>query len=325
MGTKKRIGVRQVQAQKTNAIQRTGRASLWRRMVNYRQLYLLAVPGLLFYLIFRIAPMWGLSLTFVDYSARLGVFGSPFVGLKNFADFFSNRFFGMMLRNTITFSGMNLLLYFPIPILLALLINEARSTHFKRIVQTVVYMPHFLSWVVVAGLTFFLLSTDVGIINKIIRQSGGQVRSYMTDKAMFKWIILGQNIWKEAGWGTIVFLAAITQIDPGMYEAAIIDGAKRHQQIYYITLPCIVPTVVTLFIIRLGSALDVSFEQVLLMKNALVRDASEVFDTYAYYVGIQRGNFSTAVVVNLFKGVVSMALVILSNRAIKALGQDGIY
>ena len=303
----------------------TVKRSLGRRLYNYRQLYVLAAPGLLFYLIFKIMPMWGLSLAFVDYSARLGVFGSPFMGLKNFQDFFGNRFFPMMLRNTLTFSGMNLLLYFPIPILLALLINEAGSVRFRRMVQTLVYMPHFLSWVVVTGLTFFLFSTDIGLVNKIILQSGGKVKSFMTDKALFKWIILGQNIWKEAGWGTIVFLAAITQIDPGMYEAATIDGAKRFQQILYITLPSIVPTIITLFIIRLGSALDVSFEQVLLMKNALVRDAAEVFDTYAYYVGIERGNFSVAVTVNLFKGFISMVLVFLSNRAIKATGQEGIY
>lgn len=301
------------------------RRKLWQRIYNYRQLYLLAAPGLLFYIVFKLLPMWGLSLAFVDYSARLGVFGSPFMGIKNFVDFFNNKFFSMMLVNTLTFSGMNLALFFPIPILLALLINEAASTRFKRIVQTLVYMPHFLSWVVVTGLTFFLLSTDIGIINKAIVQLGGKSRSFLTDKNLFKWIILGQNIWKEAGWGTIVFLAAITQIDPSMYEAAVIDGARRYQQIWYITLPLIIPTIVTLFIIRLGSALDVSFEQVLLMKNALVRDAAEVFDTYSYYVGIQRGNFSIAVTVNLFKSVVSMALVILANRSIKAIGQDGIY
>ncbi len=300
-------------------------AELKRRMYNYRYIYLLALPGVAFYLIFKILPMWGQLLAFFDYNAKLGIFGSEFVGLKNFIDFFNNKYFGLMMRNTLVMSAMNLLFYFPIPILLALLINEARSVRFKRMVQTMVYMPHFLSWVVVAGLTFFVFSTDVGIVNKLIVQMGGKTKSFLTDKSLFWWVILGQNIWKEAGWGTIVFLAAITQVDPGMYEAAIIDGAKRMQQIIYITLPSIVPTIITLFIIRLGSALDVSFEQVLLMKNALVRDVAEVFDTYSYNVGIQQGNFSIAITVNMFKSVISMGLVILSNKAIKAMGQEGIY
>ena len=301
------------------------RLTLRRRIYNHRYFYLLALPGVTFYLLFKLLPMWGQLLAFFNYSPKKGIFGSEFVGFKNFTDFFNNKYFGLMLRNTLVMSAMNLLFYFPIPILLALLINEARSVGFKRVVQTVVYMPHFLSWVVVAGLTFFVFSTDVGIINKFIVQTGGKAKSFLTDKHLFWWVILGQNIWKEAGWGTIVFLAAITQVDPGMYEAAIIDGASRMQQVVFITLPSIVPTIVTLFIIRLGSALDVSFEQVLLMKNALVREVAEVFDTYSYNVGIQQGNFSIAVTVNMFKSVVSMALVILSNKAIKAMGQEGIY
>lgn len=301
------------------------RRRLGRRIYNHRYIYLLILPGLAYFLIFRILPMWGQLLAFYNYSPRAGILGSEFVGFDNFTNFFKNKYFGLMLRNTLVISAMNLLFYFPVPILLALLINEARSLRLKRLVQTVVYMPHFLSWVVVTGLTFFLLSTDVGVFNKLIVSSGGSAKSFLTDKSLFWWVILGQNIWKEAGWGTIVFLAAITQIDPSMYEAATIDGAKRWKQIVYITLPCIMPTIVTLFIIRLGSALDVSFEQVLLMKNALVRDVAEVFDTYSYNVGIQQGNFSIAVTVNMFKGVVSMALVIASNKVIKALGQDGIY
>lgn len=299
--------------------------NLRRRIYNHRHFYLLALPGILFYTLFKLLPMWGQLLAFFNYSPKKGIFGSEFVGFKNFIDFFNNKYFGLMMRNTLVMSAMSLFFYFPIPILLALLINEAQSVRFKRVVQTLVYMPHFLSWVVVAGLTFFVFSTDVGIINKFIVQMGGKTKSFLTDKNLFWWVILGQNIWKEAGWGTIVFLAAITQVDPGMYEAAIIDGATRMQQIVYITLPSILPTIITLFIIRLGSALDVSFEQVLLMKNALIREVAEVFDTYSYNVGIQQGNFSIAVTVNMFKSVVSMALVILSNKAIKAMGQEGIY
>ena len=177
----------------------------------------------------------------------------------------------------------------------------------------------------IARLTFFLFSSDIGLINKIFLDSGGETVGFLSDPDLFWWFLLGQNIWKEIGWNSIIFLAAITQIDLAMYEAALIDGATRMQKIRYITLPSIAPTIITMFIIRLGNVFDVSFEQILMMKNSFVMDVAEVFDTYSYTQGIMQGNFSTAITVGIFKGVVSVILVILSNKIIKQLGYDGIY
>lgn len=295
------------------------------RLYNYRFVYLLALPGFIYFLVFKIAPLWGLTLAFKDYNPYAGFWGSEWVGFDNFITFFKSNNFYIMLRNTVVISLMNLVFFFPAPVLLSILMNEIRGEKFKRLTQTIVYLPHFLSWVVIAGLTFFLFSSDIGLINKIILATGGETVGFLSDPDLFWWFLLGQNIWKEIGWNSIIFLAAITQIDLAMYEAALIDGATRMQKIRYITLPSIAPTIITMFIIRLGNVFDVSFEQILMMKNSFVMDVAEVFDTYSYTQGIMRGNFSTAITVGIFKGVVSVILVILSNKIIKQLGYDGIY
>jgi len=283
------------------------------------------MPGLLFFLLFKIAPMWGLMFAFKDYNPFVGLLQSEWVGFKNFIDLFSNRFFYLMFRNTLVISLMDLFLYFPAPIILALLLSEIRSEKFKRLNQTIVYMPHFLSWVVIAGITFFILSSDVGLLNKVIVSSGGEPVAFLSNPDLFWWVILGQNTWKEIGWGTILFLAAISQIDPAQYEAATIDGASRMQQVLHVTIPSIVPTIIVLFILRIGNIMDVGFEQVLLMGNPFVRDVAEVFDTYAYNQGINQGNFSVAITVGIYKSVAGLVMVVLSNHVVKKLGYNGIY
>lgn len=292
---------------------------------HYRYAYLLVVPGFLYFLVFKIAPMWGLLIAFQDYSPFAGIWKSDWVGLKHFIEFFSDEYFYLMLRNTLVISFMNLIFFFPAPILLALLLNEIRMERFKRLNQTIVYMPHFLSWVVITGITYFMLSSDVGLLNKVIVNSGGEAISFLSDPGLFWWVILFQNIWKEIGWGTIIFLASITQIDPSQYEAATIDGATRLQKIVRITIPSIMPTIIVLFILRLGHVMDVGFEQVLLMGNPFVRDVAEVFDTYSYNQGINQGNFSIAVTVGVFKSVVGLIMVLLSDRLVKRMGYSGIY
>jgi len=186
-------------------------------------------------------------------------------------------------------------------------------------------MPHFLSWVVIAGATFFIFSSDIGLVNKAILASGGDAVGFLSNPKLFWWFLLGQTTWKEIGWQSIIFLAAITQIDVSLYEAAEVDGASRMQKLRYITLSGIMPTVVTMFIIRLGTVFDVSLDQILMMKNSFVADVSEVFDTYAYTQGIMQGNLSLGVTVGIFKGIVSMAFVITTNKVIKNLGYNGIY
>ena len=297
----------------------------WKAVYRYRYMYILALPGFLYFLIFKIPPLWGLSLAFVDYNAYKGLLGSDFVGFNNFMKFFKSNNFYLMLRNTLVISLMNLILFFPAPIMLALLLNEVKGDRFRKVTQTIVYLPHFLSWVVIAGLTFFIFSSDIGLINKLILANGGDAVGFLSNPKLFWWFLLGQTTWKEVGWQSIIYLAAITQIDMSLYEAANVDGASRFQKLRYITLPGLMPTVVTMFIIRLGTVFDVSLDQILMMKNAFVADVAEVFDTYAYTQGIMQGNLSTGVTVGIFKGVVCMILVVGTNKFIKHLGYEGIY
>jgi putative aldouronate transport system permease protein len=205
------------------------------------------------------------------------------------------------------------------------MLNEVRHEFYKRIHQSIVYMPHFLSWVVVASMTFFVLSTDIGIVNKILYTMGIKPVSFLTQPNYFWALLTAQNIWKDAGWGTIIFLAAIAGVDPARYEAAVIDGASRWRQIYHITLPAIRPTIIILFILRFGNMADVGFEQVLLMMNPLVNSVADVFDTYAYNQGILRGQTSVGVAVGMFKGFVGLCLVLSANYIVKKLGHEGIY
>ena len=230
-----------------------------------------------------------------------------------------------MFRNTLAISSLNLFLGFPLPILLAILLNEIRNQKYKKTMQTLVYLPHFMSWVVVAGLTFFLLSVDIGVVNKILVAAGKEKVSYLTDPRLFWWLLFGQSTWREIGWGSIVYLAAISQISQSLYEAAEMDGANKLQQILHVTIPGILPTIIVMFIMRLGTVLDVGVEQVLLMSNSFVTDVSLTFDLYAYQQGIQQGNYSLSATVSVCKGLVGMVLVLLSNRAIKKTGNEGMF
>lgn len=308
---------------KNNA--RLGGKPLSKRIYQYRYIYLLALPGFLYFLLFKIFPMWGVALSFENFKVTKGVFGSEFVWFQNYINFFKNRNFLKMLRNTLAISSLNLFLGFPLPIILAILLNEIRNQKYKKTMQTLVYLPHFMSWVVVAGLTFFLLSIDIGVVNKILVACGQEKISYLTDTRIFWWLLFGQSTWREIGWGSIVYLAAISQIDQTLYEAAEMDGANKLQQIMNVTIPSILPTIIVMFIMRLGTVLDVGVEQVLLMSNSFVTDVSLTFDLYAYQQGIQQGNYSLSVTVSVCKGLVGLVLVLLSNRAIKKTGNEGMF
>jgi putative aldouronate transport system permease protein len=282
---------------------------LWRKYVQYRYMYLLVIPGFLYFAVFKFVPLWGLLIAFKDYNPIAGFAGSPWVGLKFFNEMLTDDHFYIMLRNT----------------LLAIMLNEVRHEMFKRINQSLVYMPHFLSWVVIASLTFFMLSVDVGLLNKFMRIIGLEPYSFLNDVRLFWGMLTVQSIWKDAGWGTIIFLAAIAGVNTERYEAAVVDGANRFRQIWHVTLPAIRPTIVILLILRLGHMTDVNFEQVLLMMNPLVRDVADVFDTYVYNNGIMRGMYSVGVAVGFFKGLVGLALVMASNYIVKKMGHEGIY
>lgn len=298
---------------------------LLRQIIIHRYFYLLIFPGCLFFFIFKFIPMWGILIAFQDYNPFAGMLKSKWVGFQYFIELFSYDHFYVLLRNTLGINMMSLILYFPIPILMALMLNEVRNEVFKRVNQSIFYLPHFLSWVVVAGLTFFMFSTDVGAVNKILNNLGMHKIAILSDSDFFWLLITLQTIWKDAGWGTIIFLAAIAGVNPSLYESAVVDGAGRMRQIWHITLPAIRHVMVILLILRLGHMMDVGFEQLLLMMNPLVMNVADVFDTYAYNNGVLRGEISTGIAVGMFKGVIGLILVLGANYLSKKMGEEGIF
>ncbi|ANE45760.1 sugar ABC transporter ATPase [Paenibacillus swuensis] len=301
------------------------RRSVWASIKRDRYLYLLGLPGLICLILFKYVPMWGVIIAFQNYSPFLGFGASEWVGMEHFQRLFANPDFAVLFRNTLAINLMGLFLFFPVPIILALMMNEVRQQVFKRVVQSIVYLPHFLSWVIIAGLTFTMFATGEGLVNKVLEQWGLSRVEWLTTPGYFWAFLTGQSIWKEAGWGTIIFLAAIAGVDPQQYEAARMDGASRLRQIWHITLPAIRNVVVILLILRMGNMMDVGFEQVFLMQNSLVSSVSEVFDTYVYRVGIQQSEFSYSTAVGLFKSVVGLILVMGSNYLAKKFGNEGFF
>ncbi|TVY12018.1 ABC transporter permease [Paenibacillus cremeus] len=297
----------------------------WRSLFVDWDLYLLMVPGFLFFLLFKYLPMWGIIIAFQDYSPFQGIVDSTWVGFKHFVTLFTYEKFWLIFRNTIVISFYNLIFFFPAPIILSLLLNELRMQVFKRFVQTVIYIPHFVSWVVVAGMTYLLLGTQGGLVNELVKASGGEALPFLTTPEWFRGLIVSQSIWKEAGWGTIIFLAALTGVDPQLYEAAIVDGAGRWRQLWHVTLPAIRSTIFILLILRLGNILDVGFEHIFLMLNSTVTSVGDVFETYVYREGLVGGKFSFTTAVGLFKSVVGLVLVVGANWLAKRFGEEGVY
>jgi putative aldouronate transport system permease protein len=296
-----------------------------RGMMRDRWLYAMTVPGIIYFLLFKYLPMWGVLIAFQDYSPFDGILHSQWVGMANFTQFFSDPEFWKLLRNTAVLAVYNLLFFFPLPIVVALMLNEVRREVYKRTVQSLIYLPHFMSWVIVASITHVMFTTEGGVVNEMLLALGMNKTNILQSGDHFRMLITSQVVWKETGWGTIIFLAAIAGVDPQQYEAARIDGAGRLRQMWHITLPAIRSTIVILFILRLGHFMDTGFEQIFLMLNALNRDVGEVFDTYVYTIGITQGQFSYSTAIGLFKSLVGMVLVVVANYAAKAWGEEGIY
>ncbi|WP_239635494.1 sugar ABC transporter permease [Paenibacillus sp. H1-7] len=288
-------------------------------------LYLLLAPGVLYFLIFKYLPMWGVVIAFQDYSPFKGILHSNWVGFDHFIRLFQYDKFWQIFRNTILISLYNLVFFFPAPIVIALLLNEIRISWFKRSVQTVIYLPHFISWVVVAGITYLLLGTQGGMVNELIVASGGQPLPFLTTPDWFRTLLVSQSIWKEAGWGTIIFLAALSGVDTQLYEASIVDGAGRWRQLWHITLPAIRSTIFILLILRLGNILDVGFEHIFLMLNSTVNSVGDVFETYVYREGLIGGKFSYTTAVGLFKSLIGLILVVGANWLTKKFGEEGVF
>ncbi len=282
------------------------------------------VPGILHFFIFRYVPMAYLSIAFFDYSPFLGITGSEWVGLKHFERFFTTGLFTQLLRNTTVIGFVNMVVFFPIPIVLAIAINEVRRSGLKRIVQTIVYLPHFLSWPVIASITYVLFTTHNGLINDALVQLGLEKQPFLMSVRYFHAMYLGQLIWKGAGFGTIIYLAAITGINPELYEAAIVDGASWFRRIWHITLPGILSTAVILFILRIGQFLEIGFEQVFLLRNPLNREVSEIFDTYVYSFGVVQGQYSYTAAIGVFTSIIGLVLVVAFDRLAKKIGEEGV-
>ena len=306
----------------------------WRKaFMQHYWLFILMIPGILYMLIFNYTPMAGLVMAFEDFSPYNGdtaiqaLFGSPFAGLKYFEKLFTGPDFWRLLRNTLAISLANLIFAFPAPIILALLLNELRCKWFKRFSQTLVYIPHFVSIVIVAALTYQLFSTTDGVAYHMLVQVFGKQNApdIMSDPKLFSTMIVGQNLWKETGYGTIIYLAALSSVDTQLYEAAKIDGAGRWQLMWHVTLPAIRGTIILMLIMKVGSLLNTGYEQIFLMQNAMNRSVSDVFDTYIYTKGIVNGQYSLATAAGLFKSIVSMVMVVGANKIAKLFGESGLY
>lgn len=310
------------------------KAKTWTQIKRDRWMYLLLLPGILFFVIFKIFPMWGILISFQEYYAGLNFFNARWIGFQNFIDFFVGSDFLRLLKNTLIISFMNLIFFFPLPIILSLMLNEIKVQWYKKVLQTMVYVPHFVSMVVIASITFMILKTPAitgndaysgGALFEIIKSITGKEVDLLESPTSIYWVLLFQAIWKETGWGTVIFLAALAGVDVEQYEAAIVDGANRWQQLIYITLPAIIGTIVTMFVLRMGSVLDTGFEQIILMQNTLNKSTSETFDTYVYNYGRVGGDYGHTTAIGLFKSLVSLTCIQLANRAAHAVGQAGLF
>lgn len=293
-----------------------------KRIRRDKALYLLLIPLLAYYLIFHYIPMYGVTMAFKDYNIFSGLIGSAWVGLENFHLMFSNDEFLIVLRNTLFLNILGFLIAFPAPIIVALLLNEIRLEKFKRIVQGVMYLPYFLSWVIVAGLVTALFSPSTGLINSLISTLGGDPVYFMSDKAWWVAIYQLSGIWKDVGWGTIIFLAALSAINPDLYNAAKIDGAGRWQRMRHITLPGITTTIIVVMLLTLGSVISIGFDRPFLLGNAMVMEVSDVISTYVYRVGLLNIDYSYAAAVGLFQSVVNLLFLLMSNwLSVKVKGE----
>jgi putative aldouronate transport system permease protein len=283
------------------------------------------LPGLVYYGLFKYGPMWGIAIAFQDFSPFHGIAGSEWVGLKHFERLFSDPNFFQLLNNTLMLSLLNLVFVFPMPILVALMLNELRHAAYKRVIQTAIYVPHFMSWVIVIGMFFVIFEMQGGIFQQWLRSANLPGFSFMMNPELFRPLYIAQAIWRDTGWGTIIYLAALAGVDPQLYEAARMDGAGRFRQIWNITLPSIRSTIVILLVLKLGDILELGFDHVYLLLNPLNRDVAEIFDTYVYTMGIIQGSFSYSTAVGLFKSVIGLILVWFANRLSKSISGESIF
>lgn len=277
------------------------------------QMYALLLPVFAYIILFAYVPMYGIQIAFKDFSPRVGIMGSDWVGLEHFQRFFSGYYFGQLVGNTVSISLLTLVVGFPAPIILAILLNEVRSSGFRRVVQTVTYAPHFISMVVMCGMIFLFLSPQSGLVNVLIKACGGEPVYFMGQPEYFKAIYVITDVWQNAGWSSVIYMAALSGIDPQIHEAAKIDGAGRLRRIWCINLPGILPTIIILLIMNCGSIMSVGFEKIFLLQNDLNRSASDVISTFVYRQGLLLSDYSFSTAVGLFNSVINFALLVTVN------------
>ncbi len=303
--------------------------SLWQRVRRElsanRYVYLMALPVVIYYIIFCYAPMYGAQIAFKRFDVAKGIMGSDWVGLRYFAEFINGPYFFRLMRNTLLISFYELIFAFPAPILLALLLNELRSEKFKRTVQTIIYLPHFISIVIICGMIHDFVSRD-GVITDLLVLLGMERTNLLGDPAFFRSVYIISGIWQGVGWGTIIYLSALTGIDPQQYEAAIVDGANRFHQIWYITLPGIAPTITTMFILQLGKVMSVGFEKIILLYNPNTYEVADVISTYVYRMGLSEGTqFSATTAIGLFSSAINFLLILTANQVTRKLSHTSLW
>lgn len=301
---------------------------IWRMKKHLRknwQYYILCLPALIYIVVFSYGPMYGIQIAFRDYTVKGGITGSEWVGLKWIQRFFDSPNFWQLLKNTLGISVYQLIAGFPLPIILALLINQCPGKKFKKTIQTVTYAPHFISVVVLVGMLEVFLSPSTGLLNNILSSVGLDKIFFMGEPEYFKSIYVWSGIWQSTGWGTIIYIAALSGISPDLYEAAKIDGAGKFQLIRYIEIPSILPTCVMLFILNMGSFMNVGMQKALLMQNSVNLASSEIISTYVYKIGLLSGQFSYSTAIGLFEMVINVTLLLTANKIAKQVGQRGLF
>ncbi|TCP23525.1 putative aldouronate transport system permease protein [Scopulibacillus darangshiensis] len=289
-----------------------------------KYVYAMLLPVVAYFLIFHYGPMYGVQIAFKNYDVTKGFLGSPWVGFEHFVEFFKSYYFWRLIRNTLLLSLYSLIFVFPAPIIFALLLNEIRNMKFKRLTQTITYLPHFISLVVVVGILVDFLSPQ-GLINQILSVFGVDVTNYLQEAGWFRTIFISSEVWQTVGWGSIIYLAAITNVNPQLYEAAKIDGAGRFRQIIHVTIPGILPTITILFILQLGSLMTVGYQKIILLYNPLTYETADVISTYIYRKGILDASYSYSAAIGLFDAVINFGILVLANRISKKVGETSLW
>ena len=322
------LRLRDIRKDKEKSMKTKERESFWIQVKKdwkrNRSLYLMVLPVILFYILFHYKPMYGALIAFQDYNPRLGFSGSEWVGFDQFNRFFTSPYFGRLVKNTLLLSVYGILFGFPAPIILALLLNELRAKRFKKTVQTITYLPHFISLVVVTGIIKdFTQST--GLINDIIVMFGGERSSLIQNPALYRTIYIVSDIWQGIGWGSIIYLSALSGVDQQLYESASIDGAGRWKQLIHVTLPGIAPTIVIMLIMRMGQLLGTGYEKTILLYNEATYETADVIASYIYRVGILERNWSYSTAIGLFNSVINLALLIVTNKISKRVSETSLW